>query len=220
MTPLTPVITAHWDVPDYFTLEGYRRHGGYVVMVEGGRFRWLLNYVGRERFEVASEVLGPGAHALRFERERGERYADYILRENPAALCVRDYGEAVLLVPYFMKRPYDMQLVLRHTARRYLHQLDDGTLREIGPPLGPQSEYEKLGARFHMVTEPVSPWPGINLLAPIPRVTEFEGPAPNLMSEKNGELVPDPFNDDLAMLVKGDEGYTVVTGCAWACRSA
>jgi NADH-quinone oxidoreductase subunit F len=32
MTPLTPIITAHWDVPDYFTLEGYRRHGGYVAL--------------------------------------------------------------------------------------------------------------------------------------------------------------------------------------------
>ena len=32
MTPLTPVITAHWDVPDLFTLEGYRRHGGYAAL--------------------------------------------------------------------------------------------------------------------------------------------------------------------------------------------
>jgi len=32
MTPLTPVITAHWDVPDYFTIEGYRRHGGYIAL--------------------------------------------------------------------------------------------------------------------------------------------------------------------------------------------
>ena len=32
MTPLTPVITAHWDVPDLFTLEGYRRHGGYQAL--------------------------------------------------------------------------------------------------------------------------------------------------------------------------------------------
>ncbi|MFM1965646.1 MAG: hypothetical protein RL134_1371 [Actinomycetota bacterium] len=32
MTPLTPVITAHWDVPDLFTLDGYRRHGGYVAL--------------------------------------------------------------------------------------------------------------------------------------------------------------------------------------------
>ena len=32
MTPLTPVITEHWDVPDLFTLEGYRRHGGYRAL--------------------------------------------------------------------------------------------------------------------------------------------------------------------------------------------
>jgi len=32
MTPLTPIITAHWDVPDLFTLEGYRRHGGYLAL--------------------------------------------------------------------------------------------------------------------------------------------------------------------------------------------
>ena len=32
MTPLTPVITEHWDVPDLFTLEGYRRNGGYRAL--------------------------------------------------------------------------------------------------------------------------------------------------------------------------------------------
>ena len=32
MTPLTPIITAHWDVPDYFTLQGYRRFGGYSAL--------------------------------------------------------------------------------------------------------------------------------------------------------------------------------------------
>ncbi len=32
MTPLTPVITEHWDVPDLFTLDGYRRKGGYRAL--------------------------------------------------------------------------------------------------------------------------------------------------------------------------------------------
>jgi NADH-quinone oxidoreductase subunit F len=27
--PLTPLLSAHWDEPDSFTLEGYQRHGGY-----------------------------------------------------------------------------------------------------------------------------------------------------------------------------------------------
>ena len=30
--PLTPVITEHWDDPELFTLEGYRRHGGYRAL--------------------------------------------------------------------------------------------------------------------------------------------------------------------------------------------
>ena len=30
--PLTPVITAHWDQPDSFTLDGYRRNGGYSAL--------------------------------------------------------------------------------------------------------------------------------------------------------------------------------------------
>jgi NADH-quinone oxidoreductase subunit F len=29
---LTPVLTAHWDQPDSFTLEGYRREGGYQAL--------------------------------------------------------------------------------------------------------------------------------------------------------------------------------------------
>ncbi|MEK9736642.1 MAG: NADH-quinone oxidoreductase subunit F, partial [Candidatus Nanopelagicales bacterium] len=32
MTPLTPVITEHWDTPDLFTIEGYRRKGGYRAL--------------------------------------------------------------------------------------------------------------------------------------------------------------------------------------------
>jgi len=30
--PLTPVITEHWDDPELFTIDGYRRHGGYQAL--------------------------------------------------------------------------------------------------------------------------------------------------------------------------------------------
>ena len=33
-TGLTPVLTAHWDEPDSFTLAGYRRHGGYSAVAK------------------------------------------------------------------------------------------------------------------------------------------------------------------------------------------
>ncbi len=59
----------------------------------------------------------------RFRQERDETFAAHLLRENPPSLLVRDYGPALLLVPYFMRRPYDMYLLLKETERRYLHQL-------------------------------------------------------------------------------------------------
>jgi galactose-1-phosphate uridylyltransferase len=59
----------------------------------------------------------------RFEVEQGEPFIAHLMRENPKALLVRDYGPAVLMVPYFMRRPYDMILAVRETDRRYLHEL-------------------------------------------------------------------------------------------------
>ena len=59
----------------------------------------------------------------RFEQKRGETFAAYMLRENPETLLVRDYGPAQLLVPYFMRRPYDLLLILKETDRRHLRDL-------------------------------------------------------------------------------------------------
>jgi galactose-1-phosphate uridylyltransferase len=64
----------------------------------------------------------------RFEQERGETFADYMLRENPDELLVKDYGPAVLMVPYFMRRPYNSLLVLRDTKKRHLFELDEAEL--------------------------------------------------------------------------------------------
>ena len=61
----------------------------------------------------------------RFERERGEPFSAYVIRENPAEFLVRDYGPAVLLVPYFMRRPYDMMLLVKDASKKHLHELTE-----------------------------------------------------------------------------------------------
>ena len=62
---------------------------------------------------------------IRFEREGSEPFSAYMLRENPPELVVKDYGSAILLVPYFMRRPYDMMLLVKDTSKMYLHELTD-----------------------------------------------------------------------------------------------
>ena len=58
-------------------------------------------------------------------QHRGELFADTLLRENPPELTVNDYGAGVLLVPWFMKRPYSMMFFLRDTKKQHLFQLND-----------------------------------------------------------------------------------------------
>lgn len=61
---------------------------------------------------------------LRFRKHHGKSFSEYMLQENPSNLLVKDYGAALLIVPYFMKRPLDMMLILKDTSKRYLHQLN------------------------------------------------------------------------------------------------
>lgn len=67
----------------------------------------------------------------RFLQQKGERFSAYLLRQNPSELLVRDYGTAVLLVPYFIRRPYEMMLLLKDTSLRYLHDLPYEALSDI-----------------------------------------------------------------------------------------
>lgn len=60
---------------------------------------------------------------LAFLEQHGEVFSKFMLRENPAHLLVRDYGEAILIVPYFMRRPYDMMILIKDTEKQYLSEL-------------------------------------------------------------------------------------------------
>ena len=70
-------------------------------------------------------------HNQRFEQERGESFSAYMLRENPEELTLKDYGPAVLLTPYFMRRPYDMLLLLKDVDKCHLHQLTPAELTAV-----------------------------------------------------------------------------------------
>ncbi|MHC4473518.1 MAG: hypothetical protein ACYS99_21455 [Planctomycetota bacterium] len=70
----------------------------------------------------------------RFLERMGEPYASMILRENPVELTVRDYGHWFrTLVPWFMQRPLDMQIVCTRPGVRDLRDLDpDGVTALAG----------------------------------------------------------------------------------------
>ena len=67
-----------------------------------------------------------------FQERAQETFSAYMLRENPPELTIRDYGPAVLLTPYFMRRPYDMVLLIKDTQKSYLHSLNENELNAVG----------------------------------------------------------------------------------------
>ena len=86
---------------------------------------------GHQQIGFSNVMPGKFRDNWLFQKQRGESFASYLLRLNPDHLTIRDYGLAVLLVPYFMRRPYDMFLVPKDTSKQYLHELNEGELSAV-----------------------------------------------------------------------------------------
>jgi galactose-1-phosphate uridylyltransferase len=66
-----------------------------------------------------------------FMQRNQQTFSEYMLRENPQRLMVRDFGHVVLIVPYFMKRPYDMLVLVKDHHKQYIHQLSADERRDF-----------------------------------------------------------------------------------------
>lgn len=73
---------------------------------------------------------------------------------------------------------------------------------------------EGLGASFLLTTEPVWITDNIVTTGEIPMHTEYEQIDSNLYVREDEELRPDPLRDDLALIIKSENGLIVVLGCA------
>jgi galactose-1-phosphate uridylyltransferase len=66
----------------------------------------------------------------RFYQRHHLTFNQYLLRENPASLTVAEIGSTRIIVPYFMRRPYNL-LVVPHTEAEHLHELSPKALLEL-----------------------------------------------------------------------------------------
>jgi galactose-1-phosphate uridylyltransferase len=110
---------------------GYAYHGFVSVIKNAGRLVGGSLAHGHQQVALSNILPRRIRDDWRFERERGETFSAYLMRENPAGLLVRDYGPAVLLVPYFMRRPTDMMLVVKDTGKQHIHELSDAEIAAV-----------------------------------------------------------------------------------------
>lgn len=83
--------------------------------------------------QIAYSNVMPQRFALNwhYQARHNEPFTACMLRDNPEPLTLMDYGPAVLVVPYFMKRPYNMMLILKDTDKQYLHELNDAEITAV-----------------------------------------------------------------------------------------
>lgn len=67
----------------------------------------------------------------RFLDQHRQTFSAYLQASNPTSLLVHDYGPALLLVCEFMRRPYEMVLLLKDTNKRFLHEMDQSEMESI-----------------------------------------------------------------------------------------
>ena len=66
-TPLTPVITEHWDRPDLSMLDGYRAVGGYRALAKALKSVVVLGYLTADDFaHVGSDWLDATLKEIEF----------------------------------------------------------------------------------------------------------------------------------------------------------
>ncbi len=113
-------------------VESISSSGGFVVIIKNyGHLVGGSLIHGHQQIAYSNVMPRHFRDNARFESEHGETFSSYMLRETPSELVVKDYGKAVLLVPGFMRRPYDMMLLIRDVGKAYLHELDEAELEEV-----------------------------------------------------------------------------------------
>ena len=105
---------------------------GFVIIIKNyGRLVGGSLIHGHQQIAFSNVMPRHFCDNWRFAREHDEMFSAYMLRETPSDLIVKEYGPAVLVVPPFMRRPYDMMLLLKDVSKRYLHELDEGELEAV-----------------------------------------------------------------------------------------
>jgi len=88
-----------------------------------------------------------------------------------------------------------------------------GEVRYVGVPWR-REEAERLGAVFELSERPVWLAEDVVLSGPVPLASGFEKVAGNLLLRQGQGFMPDPVEDDQALVLRTEAGLVVVLGCA------
>ncbi len=115
------------------------------------------------------------------------------------ALLKRASGLSIFAHPDFFRERFS-----RHGER----------VEFIGPPLTREALAER--AELHLSAKPVEIIPGVWTTGEIAPRPEPEGRSARHLVRTNGGWKPDPYKDDMALVLKTEQGLVVICGCCHA----
>jgi 7,8-dihydropterin-6-yl-methyl-4-(beta-D-ribofuranosyl)aminobenzene 5'-phosphate synthase len=88
----------------------------------------------------------------------------------------------------------------------------NGQMQYAGLPFKREA-LEGMGATFDLSAAFREIAPGVHMTGEVPRRTTYETGDSHLFVPRGDKMEPDPFHDDLSLVVEGAEGLTLILGC-------
>lgn len=86
---------------------------------------------GHQQIAVSNILPNRIKQDVDFQKKHAEPFSSFLLRNSSPDLIIKDYGAAILLTPYFMRRPYDMMLIFKDATKERLHQMNESEMKAV-----------------------------------------------------------------------------------------
>ena len=118
--------------PDTSSWHEGRKTRGFVSVIKnvGAPVGGSLSH-GHQQLVYSNVMPTQTYNNWRFKRETGTFFSTYIRDTIPKALLVKELPTAVLLVPPFMRRPYNTILAVKNPRPQYLFDLNDTERQDV-----------------------------------------------------------------------------------------
>lgn len=170
---------------------------GLSLLIEGADYRVLYDTGGSPRFLKNAQELGVELEPL-----------DALVLSHGHY----DHTGGVAALITGPVRPKAIYFGKEFFGPRY-SQKKDGPM-EIGAAFSPQALTQS-GIPCHEVgSDPIPLSSGLWLLSGFTSTEELEGPIPSLLRDTGSGLLPDPFKDEVAIVLEGEQELALVSGCS------
>jgi UDPglucose--hexose-1-phosphate uridylyltransferase len=119
-------------MPDSSQWNNQKKTSGFISIIKnyGRQVGGSLQH-GHQQVAFSNILSGQQYNNWKFLQDNHYPFSRHLLEKTPEKLIIKDYKFSILLVPYFMKRPYNCILIVKNTSRQFLSELNDEELFSI-----------------------------------------------------------------------------------------